>query len=185
MKKILFYFALLCFLLALATQILTYANIAIHERVPFVWALHLGIFIVLIPVIVMSYQNKKAQERRPTDPLLQTKQSSGMQGLLKESPRWMSIAVAGLMIASAVTFYSCISAMGGTPEIKDGEYILQDHGSLVRKITEEEYHHHMDLVLRLFSAGWLPFYGMGVAALFPFSGWRKQKGEQQDEFRGT
>lgn len=61
-----------------------------------------------------------------------------------------------------------MSSQPGSPEIQDGQYILQNHGKLIRTITEQEYHHYKANEVRGFSGHWLIFYGFSAALLYPF-----------------
>ena len=54
----------------------------------------------------------------------------------------------------------------GTPEIRDGQYILQNHGHLVKTVTESEYYHYLANQTRAFSGHWIMFYGIAAAVLF-------------------
>jgi len=43
-----------------------------------------------------------------------------------------------------------------------------DHGTLIRIITEKEFHHYQANEIRGFSGHWLIFYGFAAAVLYPF-----------------
>jgi len=45
-----------------------------------------------------------------------------------------------------------------SPEIVNGEYVLNSHGKIVRYISEREYLALKGWELRLFASGWMVFY---------------------------
>ena len=51
-----------------------------------------------------------------------------------------------------------IRALGGTPDIWDGRFVLHQHGTFVRELSGEEYHIEQAHVLRGFSGHWMIFY---------------------------
>jgi len=58
-------------------------------------------------------------------------------------------------------------SQSGVPDIKNEQYILQNHGQLIRILTEQEYHHYKANEVRGFSGHWIAFYGIAMAVLFP------------------
>ncbi|MES1181693.1 MAG: hypothetical protein ABUL44_02765 [Flavobacterium sp.] len=52
MKKFLFYFAITGWTLGLIVHLLSLADYDITDKVPFVWVLHIGIFVVWLPVVL-------------------------------------------------------------------------------------------------------------------------------------
>jgi hypothetical protein len=59
MKKFLFYFAVVCWTLGLLIHLLSLADTDITDKVPFVWLLHLGIFIVWLPIVYYLRSNEE------------------------------------------------------------------------------------------------------------------------------
>jgi len=51
MRKLLFYFAATGWTLSLIAHFLSLADFDIEDRVPFIWLLHLGLFVVWIPIV--------------------------------------------------------------------------------------------------------------------------------------
>jgi hypothetical protein len=52
--------------------------------------------------------------------------------------------------------------------IQNGQYVLQEHGQIIKIIKQQEYHYYQANLLLLFSAAWIAFYGVASTALFPF-----------------
>jgi hypothetical protein len=53
----------------------------------------------------------------------------------------------------------------GRPEEQNGKYVLSSHGSIVREITEEEYHQHRVFIARGASGAWMCLFGMALIFL--------------------
>ena len=88
--------------------------------------------------------------------------------ILKNIPSWLIvITIAGFFYA-IINFMLFIASRLGSPDIQNGQYVLQNHGQLIKTLTEREYHHYKANELRGFSGHWIAFYGIATAALFPF-----------------
>ena len=78
---------------------------------------------------------------------------------MADLPRWQQYAVKGLfayaLINFALFFYR---SSGGTPEERDGKYVLQNHGTVIRELSADEYERHSAYVVRGFSGHWMVFY---------------------------
>lgn len=160
---ILFYFTLACWTASLITHLSSIADFDLIEKFPFVWFLHIGVFIVVIAAIFVLRQLPEMQDQQIRSNPLRV-----LKTLTKGTPYWIiAIAVAGFIYAG-INFSLFASSQIGSPEIKDGQYILQEHGQFIRTITEQEYHHYQSNIVRGFSGHWLAFYGIGLALLYPF-----------------
>ena len=47
---------------------------------------------------------------------------------------------------------------GGSPEIRDGHYVLMSHGNLIGNLTLDDYLAMKRYQMRLFSGHWMFFY---------------------------
>jgi len=66
-----------------------------------------------------------------------------------------------------------IQSHAASPKIKNGEYILDNHGQIVKVLTEREYFRLKGAELRLFATGWMFFYFVPAAYWwFPRNGER-------------
>ena len=61
------------------------------------------------------------------------------------------------------------SSSDGTPAIKAGQYVLKNHGRIVRPLSLAEYTSLRAQVIRGFSGYWMVFYFLGFA-YFAFCG---------------
>lgn len=173
MKKYLFYFALVGWFLGLLVHSLSLADIDVSDKVPFVWLLHIGVFVVWIPVVFNLRKNDGLQEYQQLGMLSRMNPVGFFKIIFKETPTWMVIiAMAGFFYA-LINFALFASSQVGTPDIKEGQFILQNHGKFIKALTEQEYHHYKANELRGFSGHWILFYGIATAVLYKFSGLSK------------
>ena len=47
---------------------------------------------------------------------------------------------------------------GGVPDVRDGKYVLHNHGQVIRELSEDEYELQKAYVVRGFSGHWMVFY---------------------------
>ena len=165
MNQVLFFFAIAGWLLGLTAHLFSLADINVAAYIPFIWVLHVGIFVVWLPTIFALSKNKELQAYQ------QSKKSGfgAFKIIFKHTPTWLMVLVIGSFIYAILNFILFASSQIGTPEMQDGQYILQNRGQFIKTITEQEYHQYKANELRGFSGHWLAFYGFAAAALFPFN----------------
>ncbi len=168
MKKFLFYFAITGWILGLTVHLLSLVDIDVTQKAPFIWLLHIGIFIVWIPVVLDLKNNEELQVYKQSGMSNRMNPLEFYKIVFKETPTWMSIIAIGGFFYAFINFLLFISSQSGTPDIKDGQYILQNHGQLIKTITLQEYHHYKANEVRGFSGHWILFYGVATAILYKF-----------------
>jgi hypothetical protein len=133
------------FLAALIVHALTFAPIDLTALFPYVWSLHVGIFVVFFPFVWCA---RKSLGAGPTT-----------KNLLARFPRWASVAVIVVFVYAIVSFavFFYLSE-GGAPDIRNGQFILHSHGKLIRHLSEDDYHLKKAYELLGFSGHWLMFY---------------------------
>jgi len=132
------------FILALAAHVASLYGVDVQSLVPAVWALHVGIFIVFVPMIFQQRSSDFASDRF---------------AMFRGLPLWASATIAALFAYAFLNFFLPFgSGMDGSPSIRDGAFVLEQKGRLVREISETEYHARCAAVLRGFSGHWLLFY---------------------------
>lgn len=168
--KFIFYFAIIGWLSALVVHVLSIANVDSTAGMPVVWILHAGIFVVWLPMI---FYLKKNEEVQAFYKLSKNQRSAGalLKVLFKHTPDWLKVLAVLGFLYMPVNFFLSVVSQHGSPDLKDGQYILHSHGKLIRILTEQEYHHYKANEIRGFSGHWLGFYGIAAAILFPL---RKQ-----------
>ena len=170
MKKFLFYFALTAWIVGIIVHILSLSGTDVSEKIPFVWLLHIGIFVVWSPVVRDLKENKELQEVQQSD-VSNRKDATGFYKIVfKDTPTWMPTIIIGSFIYLIINFIIFAATNEGVPSAIAGTYILEDHGHFVKTLTESEYHYYKANELRGFSGHWIFFYGAATAILYKFSG---------------
>jgi len=107
--------------------------------------LHIGIFVLLIPLYAVEYP---AMNNR-----------TFWKGFARGMPKWVFGGIQVLALFFAVHFVLfLVQSHGAAPEIKDGQYVLNNHGNIVKRLTQSEYDELKGAELRLFATGWIAFY---------------------------
>ncbi len=145
MSRLLGIVALIGFCFALAVHLLTFSQFDIESQIPKFWLLHVGIFAVFLPFVVSIRHNFG------TTPI--------HRELLSILPVWANSLLA-LTFAYAVVNFALffLRSEGGSPGIRDGAYVLQSHGQLIRELSLAEFKVQQAYVVRGFSGHWLVFY---------------------------
>ena len=102
--------------------------------------LHLGLFALFIPLVIV--------ERWPkgVDPF-------------RGKPRWVLRSMQILFLLFVVVFFTFLAlSHAASPEIINGEYVLNSHGTMARHISERDYLFLKGWELRLFASGWILAY---------------------------
>jgi len=145
MKTALGLLALLGLLLSLTAHLAALIGIDVLEFVPFVWVLHVGIFVVFVPFVLIRGREPGSLRNAPLT--------------AQEFPRWVVKLGAALFIYTFVNFLLFVIATeGGSPEIRGGKFVLQDHGKFIRELTAQEYSRSQANIVRGFSGHWMLFY---------------------------
>jgi hypothetical protein len=107
--------------------------------------LHLGAFGVMIPTI---FAIRSALGNAP-----------GFHDMRSVLPLWaVPLFIMALVYAVANFAADLMLLQGGSPEIRDGHYVLMSHGKLIRDLTLEDYLTMQRYQMRLFSGHWMFFY---------------------------
>ena len=170
MKNVFFYFAITGWTLGLIIHLLSIADYNTAEKVPFIWFLHIGIFIVWLPAVLILTKNEELKAFRQSGLLKQLNPIAATKIFFGQTPTWLTIiAVAGFFYAIINGMFFMVTTQLGALDIKNGQYILHNHGKLIKTLTEQEYYHYKANEVRFFSGHWLLFYGLAAAILFPFN----------------
>lgn len=167
MKKLIFYFAVIGWILGLTVHILSLDDYDTTAKFPFIWLLHIGIFVVWFPAVYDLTKNEELKTYRQSATL--TNSLGFYKIVFRNTPTWLTIIASVGFFYAIINFILFMASQHGSPEIRDGQYILREHGKLIKTLTEQEYHHYRANEVRGFSGHWLAFYGMAAAILFPFT----------------
>jgi len=163
-SKYLSYIALTGLIAGLIVHISAILGIDVSAQFPFVWILHLGIFIVWIPSII-----KLIILQTSTPGFRENKNKFKMYKLIFDNASKPLLIVAAFFFVYAFINFFLFSSYsdGGGPSIIDGQYVLQNHGNIIKNLTFEEYQRYQANELRGFSGHWMAFYSLAFALLFP------------------
>lgn len=168
MKQGFFYFAMTAWVLTLIIHLFTFADINLSQYFSLV-ILGIGVFVVWVPAILNLKKNKNLQEYQSSDVLNRFNPVGFQNVLFKNTPFWLKcIAIAGF-IYGFINFFIFFTAVGGVTGIHDGQYVLQNHGEILKVLTQQEFNHYEALETRGFSGHLLIFYGIAAAVLYPFN----------------
>jgi hypothetical protein len=114
----------------------------------FRWAmfLHIGVFALVLPMYAVEYSTIK-RSRFLWD------------AIWRGVPKWgvRTIQTVGLIFVAHFVLF-LVQSHAASPEIKDGNYVLNNHGQIVKELTEAQYRWLKGSELRLFATGWISFY---------------------------
>jgi hypothetical protein len=144
-------FALIGFFSSLFVHLTTFFGIDPSKHVPWVWVLHVGIFVAFIPmVLVQGWAPKKDFWNK----------------LFASMPRWAGYAIKAFFAYAVINFVLfLVLSRGGVPEVRDGKYVLQGKG-WVQELSENEYEWQNAYTVRGFSGHWMIFYLVSALVLW-------------------
>lgn len=169
-------FSFLGFAVSLIVHASTFFGVDPEAVSPMVWLLHVGIFLAFGPALYLNQQEKKEKEKDNENKTKKKKQR--WTDLFPAAPRWLFAMIGVFFVYGLINFGIFMHLLNeGTPTAKDdGTFVLQDHGTLIRSITEDEFHRHRAYVTRGFSGHWMIFYLVAAAVLV--SSMREQQESQ-------
>lgn len=139
MKKILFSIAAVGWTSSVIVHLMAITAGDITEKYPFVMGLHVGVFVVWVPMFLYLNKDKDYKQLQQSVFLQRSNPFATFEIMFKNAPTYLKlVAIAGLI-------YAPINFMIPT--------LGPDFGANTA---------------RLFSGHWIAFYGIAVAALYPF-----------------
>jgi hypothetical protein len=155
-----FIIAITGFCLSLSVHLATFVGVDPQQSFPFVWLLHIGIFIVWLPAILIANRRTKGAPR-----------SDQWRTIFRGAPWWIAALIGPVFLYAFFNFFFTIFVLlgGHSPTVRNGAYALSDHGRVVRTISEHDYHRYRAYEARLFSGHWMLFYLAATAMLYPRS----------------
>ena len=145
--------------LAVIAHALTFypgASIITEDGSP-VWLLHIGIFVVFVPMVFsMQWEFGTRRDRaaqRGDWPARRATWAAQMSFF----PRWARAVIVAAMVYTAYNFFTALP-FGGTPQVRNGQFVLVSHGTFIRTLSEDEYLAMKRGEVRGFSGHWIFFY---------------------------
>ncbi|WP_130434967.1 hypothetical protein [Rivibacter subsaxonicus] len=166
MQSALAFIALVGFGLSLLVHACALMGVDVSANVPYVWSLHVGLFVVFIPFVLMSRRTLGAKPR--------------LVDIRSVMPTWAFVL--GLVLTAYVPLNFLLTlaiSEGGQPSIREGKFVLQIHGHVIRELTSAEYAIHQANVMRALSGHWLVFYYV------PFAYFMFREGSNSPSERST
>ena len=140
------------FFASLAVHVCALLGIDAQARFPFVWLLHVGIFVVFVPAAIAQKRASKPGSRSSWNDLL--------------LPAWMKALGPVLFIYAIVNFMIAMHGAPGKTRLDHGRHVVVERGAVVRVLADEEFHANEATVLRMFSGHWMMFYAGAFAMLY-------------------
>ena len=155
MKQALCYIAGLGLILGLIVHVVSLFDIYIGDKLPYIWIFHAGIFIVWIPVIFEFKKNSNFRTRM--------KPSEFFRSIFKDTPKPVMVISIVFFLYAIINFILSLQVSGGgIPDLMDGKYVIHNHGSVIKELTETEYLKMKANEIRSFSGLWMAFYGLAM-----------------------
>ena len=94
--------------------------------------------------------------------------------LFEHAPRWMRRSLTVFGFYALINFALFMVLMReGSPSRRDGKYVLRNRGTVVREISQAEYHRRQGYVVRGFSGHWMLFSTAAMTLLSGVAAYRK------------
>jgi len=114
------------------------------------FALTIGTFAFMIPMILIEYPS--VRER-----------TFFWVGFSKGRPNWTRPAITFLGAFFFVHFVLfLVLSHGAAPQIVEGNFVLNNHGRIIKELTKARYLSLKGDELRIFATGWIYFYFIAV-----------------------
>ena len=133
--------ASLLLLVSLAIHVVTFWSFNLADRFPWLWLLHLGIFVFIIPLQLRQwFQQRRVDEELVTlTSELSNSKPAGAFPSVSGFPSWLTAIYLSLGVYVVVNFFVFILGAEGSPYRRGEEYTLENHGKVVREISREAY----------------------------------------------
>ena len=164
-KKLIFNLAITGFALSLLVNISTIVGLNIIDNFPYVWGLHVYIFVVFVPTIFIINKNPEIKELQKTG----AKNPLKMWALIfKDTPKLVIFSFFLVFIYGFVNFILFLQiSEGGGPDIINGQFVLSNRGDVIKEISKQEYIMFKNNQLRGFSGIWMTFLGLPASVFWP------------------
>jgi hypothetical protein len=160
MKKIFFTVAVIGFIFSLIIHIYSILGIDLIGNAYIIG--FIGVFIVFIPAILELKKNDGLKKNK--NPII------FLKIVFRNTPNWLKVLTFIAFVYTMVNFWLHMNiSEGGVPSIIDGEYVLHNHGDIIKNLTEEEYNKYEANTVRGFTGHMIFFYFFSLSILYPFN----------------
>ena len=154
-RKIFFYLAIIGWCLSLIVHIYSIAGVNIEDEYPYIWLLHIGIFVVALPGLISMKKNETYKEFKNSGNLFMSPVIF-FKIIFGKTPIWL------MVIAAACFIYTFINSLSG--------FGFMD--------TNDEAN-----ITRMFSGHWLALYSIAAAILYSYEKKEKSDSEYNKEYK--
>jgi hypothetical protein len=163
---------------SIAAYLGSFGRMTFDNLMPWPFVLHLGVFALVVPMVVIESSSFNFKTPawiwfsggRPIE-----RGAFSWKGYAQGAPVWgetfywkqfsrgmpkwvlPTIKLLGLFFFFHFILF-LVQTHAASPQIKDGQYVLNNHGQIVKALSELEYFRLKGAELRMFSAGWIFFY---------------------------
>ena len=104
-----------------------------------------GVFLLFLPMLAIEYAGIKANVFRIQ--------------FNRGKPRWVVFGIKTVFVLFLIVFVLFLTlSRAASPQIRDGQYVLDNHGQIVRLLSETEYVRLKEWELRMFALAWMGIY---------------------------
>lgn len=152
-----FWFGIVLFACAVALHLSTFVPDREPLPMELLFPLFVFTFVLFFLAIVIIKRNK---------PFGTSSQS--WKEIYHNVPSWVPAVLVALMAYTFFNFFFTLWHLNEnhTPEIRNGRYVLHDHGQVVRELTKAQYWQHKAWQLRGFSMHPIMFLAVSLAVLW-------------------
>jgi hypothetical protein len=145
-RRILAITAALGFSASLGAFIGSFLSLTLDKMGKWIFLLHGGALLLFLPMFAIEYPGIRANVFFGKE-------------FERGKPRWILFGIKVSFILFFIVFVLfLVLSRTASPEIQSGQYVLSNHGKIVRVLSESEYLHLKEWELRMFASGWMCFY---------------------------
>ena len=138
-------FSLVGLALSAVVHLATLVNADIERLVPYIWVLHVGIFVVCVPMLILIMKSMRINAA-----------ATFFRDVLPKSLLFLLLAV---FAYGFINFALCSEAFeNGNPMMQGNGYVIRIRGQSDKEISYNEYMELQIKQMRAFSGLWLIFY---------------------------
>ncbi len=148
-------------IISLSVHLMTFWNINLQDRFPYVFLLHIGFFVLIISVALLEKLEEIQADKKIIsiqNSLIESRADAVNTDEKSKIPKWLIAAYFVVGFYAMLNFLIFGLGAEGNPSIKGDKYVLENHGHIIREISKDEYDIASAQVLRGFSGHWIIFY---------------------------
>ncbi len=155
--RLIFYLAVFGLVASAVAHVVTFLGVNPRRAVPGIMVLGVMVLVVWGAMVFMA---RKAYAR--------TDRRSLWDIILRHAPLWMRVLSVVLGVYAFFNFFFVVWVLNreGVPSTSLGPKALVSHGTVIRRLSDEEYEKHQAYSVRGDTGHWMVFYAVGMTALY-------------------